>query len=115
MLFELIPFTARSPLFHDAVRVYCTVWQRATDDSTVFFRKYTQMPDFVGYVARVETDVVGVVFGVASQTGQWWPDQVARQVGRRHHALQRAWILTELAVLAPYRKHRIGSHLLERV
>lgn len=111
MRFELIPFNYHSSLLHDAVSVYCTVWGRDKEDSTVFFRKYARMTDFVGYVATVESKVVGTAFGTISQVGQWWHDKVAKKIGRNHPALKSAWVLTELAVLQAYRKHHIGSHL----
>ena len=115
MKFELIPFTYYSPLLHDAVNVYSTVWERDKEDSTIFFRKYARMPDFVGYVASVNNKIVGTAFGTISQSGQWWHDKVARHVGRKHKALKNAWVLTELAVLEDYRKHHIGSHLHDKV
>jgi len=115
MNFELQPFDYHSPLLHDAVDVYCKVWERDTENSTIFFRKYARIADFVGYVATVENQVIGTAFGTRSQAGQWWHDKVARQVGRKHKALKNAWVLTELAVLAPYRKHNIGSALHDRV
>lgn len=108
-------FDAKSPYFRDAVDVYCTVWHRNYDDSAVFFKRYTQMPDFIGYVAIVESRVVGIAFGTASQFGQWWHDKVAQQVGQSHPALHNTWVLTELAVLNRFRKHQIGSRLHDLV
>lgn len=108
---ELIAYNFRSSLLHDAVNVYCEVWQRDKQDSTIFFRKYARMPDFIGYVASVGGAVVGTAFGTVSLAGQWWHDRVAKEVGRNHSALQEAWVLTELAVLEAYRKHKIGHQL----
>lgn len=115
MNFELISFNYRSSLLYDAVHVYCRVWGREKEASTIFFRKYARMPDFVGYIASVDSKIVGTAFGTISQTGQWWHDKVAKHVGLNHKALKNAWVLTELAVLKDYRKHNIGSHLHDKV
>ncbi|MEO1290520.1 MAG: GNAT family N-acetyltransferase [Chloroflexota bacterium] len=115
MTFELAEFDYYSPYLHKAVDVYCTVWGRNLEDSTTFFRKYARMQHFVGYVALVGGHVVGIAFGTASQAGQWWHDKVSTHVGKNHHALANAWVLTELAVLQPYRKHNIGSALHDKV
>lgn len=112
---ELSPFNYRSSLLHDAVRVYCRVWGRDLEESTIFFRKYARMPDFVGYVASVDSKIIGTAFGTVSQAGQWWHDIVAKHVGENHKALNAAWVLTELAVLRDYRKHNIGSRLHDKV
>ncbi|MGB7339327.1 MAG: GNAT family N-acetyltransferase [Phototrophicaceae bacterium] len=115
MTVKIQAFDDKSSYFRDAVDVYCSVWQRNYDDSAVFFKRYTQIADFIGYVAIVDNKVVGIAFGTVSQNGQWWHDKVAEQVGKKHPALQNTWVLTELAVLNRYRKHHIGSTLHDRV
>lgn len=115
MKFELAEFDYYSPYLHKAVDVYCAVWDRNQDNSTVFFKKYARMSQFIGYVALIEEHVVGMAFGNESQAGQWWHDKVSKQIGKHHPALQNAWSLTELAVLKSYRKHQIGSVLHDRI
>jgi ribosomal protein S18 acetylase RimI-like enzyme len=115
MELELISFNYRSSLLYEALRIYCTVWGRDKEESLSFFRKYARMPDFLGYVASVDNSIVGMGFGTASQTGQWWHDKVAEKIGKSHPALQDAWVLTELAVLRDYRQKNIGSLIHERL
>lgn len=115
MTVDLAEFDYHSPYLHQAVAVYCAVWQRNQDNSTLLFKRYARMPQFEGYVALLDGDVVGMAFGTASSKGQWWHDKVSQHIGEHHHALQNAWSLTELAVLKPYRKHAIGSVLHDRV
>lgn len=115
MALKIVPFTYRSSLFLEAVRVYVKVWHRDGDDSIAFFRKYTQFPYYYGYVAQIRQKVVGMTFGTQSLPGQWWHDKVAAEVGKDHPALQNAWVLTELAVLKAYRNYSIGALLLDHV
>jgi hypothetical protein len=115
MEIELIGFNYRSSLLYEALRIYCTVWGRDKEESLSFFRKYARMPDFLGYVASLENTIIGMGFGTASQTGQWWHDKVAEKVGANHPALQDAWVLTELAVLREYRQRNIGSIIHSRL
>lgn len=108
---DLIPLAPDTLLMREAARVYAAVWGRNWQDSMSFFRKYTHYPHFKGYVARVDNRIVGMGFGTQSLPGQWWHDKVAARVGQQHPALQEAWILTELAVLAPFRNSQIGTAL----
>jgi len=118
--YELIPYTAESPLLLDAVRVYTKVWpQRHYGESLDFFSRYARYPGFYGCVARHSDadEVIAMGFGTLSEPGQWWHDKVAEHVGRDHLALQSAWVLVELGVLSGYRSTGVGSglhdHLLD--
>lgn len=111
MSFSIIPFDGESPYFTAAVRIYVDVWGYEYRDSLSFFSRYSQFDGFVGRVAMLDNRVVGMAFGVASLPTQWWHSKVAQQVGLQHPALQNAWLLTELAVLAPYRDRRIGGQI----
>lgn len=108
---ELVTFDYYSPLLYDAVEIYCTIWGREKDASTIFFRQYAQQPDFVGYIARANNQYLGFAMGTASQRGQWWHDIVAKNVRDNHPALADAWVLIELGVLAEYRHQQIGTLL----
>ncbi len=113
---RLVPFGSKvDHLLREAVRIYATVWQRDQEDSFVFFRNSLDMPEHHGFVALLNERAVGFAWGTASLPGQWWHDKVAERVDRGHPALQNAWVLTELAVLAPYRNQHIGGLLHDRI
>ncbi len=113
---HLLAFSGKvDHILREAVRIYATVWQRDTEDSFVFFRSSLDLPEYVGYAALLQDRVVGFAWGTASLPGQWWHDKVAQRVNPAHPALQNAWVLTELAVLAPYRNQNIGGLLHDRV
>ena len=105
------PFSAALPLLDGAVRVYTETWGRAWDPSYAFFVRYTEHPDFLGFVALHLGAPVGMGFGHRSLPGQWWHDAVAAHVGPDNPALERAWVLVELAVLPSYQGQGIGGLL----
>ena len=111
MEIRLEPFGLGSRLFEDAVDVYCAVFGGEWEGSYLFMVRYAQYPDFHGRVALDGSQVVGMGFGARSEPGQWWHDRVASQVGLEHPALQDAWVLVELGVLADYRSQGIGGRL----
>ncbi|MDQ3856568.1 MAG: GNAT family N-acetyltransferase [Chloroflexota bacterium] len=108
---DLRRFDKASPHVTDAARVYALTWGYALPVSEEFIRKQMSYPDFVGYVAVLGSEVVGMGFGTRSEPGQWWHDKVAARVGEDHPALQDAWVLTELEVLESHRGRGIGSRL----
>jgi GNAT superfamily N-acetyltransferase len=92
-----------------AADIYVGTWDRPVDETMAFIRFQSLYPDFVGYLGEAEDTPVGMGFGTRSQPGQWWHDRVAVRVGSDHPALQDAWVLTELAVLPPWRGFGIGG------
>lgn len=112
---ELVPFDRTSPLLREAALIYAIVWGRDRTDSLFFFRHHSNFNDYYGFLAYVGSKAVGCAFGTRSRIGQWWHDKVAEQVGSGHPALQSAWVLTELAVLADYRNQHIGARLHDAI
>lgn len=115
MSYQILPYNIHSPLIVHAAQVYATVWQRDERDSLAFFRRHARYPKFYGLVARLDHRIIGLAFGVAALPEHWWHEQVAQQIGADHPALQEAWILTELAVLAQFRTRHIGADLHDQI
>lgn len=116
MSVELLPFGLESPHFDEAVAIYTEyVTHGTTVSHQAFFADHSLRKGYVGLVARVDECIVGVAFGSASQAGQWWHDKVADHVGPHHPALQKAWVLTQLNVLAAYRNRGIGAQLHDAI
>jgi GNAT superfamily N-acetyltransferase len=112
---QIQPFDVQSPYLKRAAHVYVQTWKRGEDWALGFFSRQACAPGFVGYVALVDGDVVGMGFGSHSLPGQWWHDKVAARVGAGHPALQAAWVLVELAVLDSWRGMGIGGILHDRL
>ena len=109
---DVAAFALGSPRLEDAVRIYATVFHQEWEPSLHLFEEQGGRRDFHGRVAVVDGTVVGMGFGARAEPGHWWYDGIADQVGADHPALQDAWNLVELAVLAEFRRRGIGTRLL---
>lgn len=112
---QLQRLTPDSPHLMDAIAVYDEYIPSEMQYQEHFFRSHMRRAGYVGLVALYEAKVVGFVFGSDSLNGQWWHERVATHIGRSHPALQDAWVLTQLNVLADYRNQNIGLLLHNRI
>lgn len=115
MNIELLPLATDSAYLEDAVAIYAEYIGDAPHHHSAFFHSHTKRAGYCGFVARVDERIVGVAFGSCSVVGQWWHDKVAQHVGKLHPALQEAWVLTQLNVLAAYRNQHIGTMLHNQI
>lgn len=115
MRIELQHLTQDSPYLLGAIRVYNEYIAGEIDYQEHFFRTHMRRPGYIGLIAILDERVVGVAFGSHSLVGQWWHERVASRVGYDHPALQNAWVLTQLNVLASYRNRKIGELLHNRI
>ncbi len=111
MNFRLTRFRAHSTLIDACADIYATVWDRDYASAVWSFNEYVTYRRFYAVVASVGTVTVGFGLGTESHAGQWWHDAVTEKVGSNHPSLQRAWVLTELAILPAYRNGGIGEAL----
>ncbi len=110
---EIVSFELGSPRLEDAARVYAAVFEEDGQSSAGFFAEQAGRPDFHGRLALTEGTAVGMGFGARAQSGHWWYDGIAERVGAAHPALQDAWNLVELAVVAQARRRGIGTQLVD--
>lgn len=105
------------PWFAEAVSLYLAALAHGPNETVAiisdFFTRYAALPDYQGRVALRDGRLVGFGFGALSQPGNWWHDNVAREVGADHPALQDAWVLVDLAVAPEVRRQGIGAALME--
>ena len=109
---QLEPFRPSSAHLHGVGRVYQEAlaldWEAEQPGLLHYFER---LPDFVGRVALVQGEVVGVGWGTRTLPGEWLFERAASQLGRDHAALQEAWLLNVLAVLQGFRRTGIGTAL----
>jgi ribosomal protein S18 acetylase RimI-like enzyme len=109
---SLVPYTQGAPLLETALEVYTRVWpERDRDDAREGFTRYAGYDDFHGIVALRGATPVGVGYGARSSPGVPWHDLVSAELGGDHPALQDAWRLVELAVVAEARQCGVGGRI----
>lgn len=116
MISKLLSFDANSPYFDAAVAIYSEYATHGEPQThRVFFLEHSARADYIGLVVQMDSKIVGVTFGSRSRPSNWWHEKVAEQVGDDHPALQDAWVLTQLNVLAAYRNRGVGTQLHDAI
>ncbi|MCA9834508.1 MAG: GNAT family N-acetyltransferase [Thermomicrobiales bacterium] len=98
------------------------IWSAATqvtnEDAIAFvqgtFPKHVLWPGFRLFLAAIDDNPVGFIYGYRSQAGQWWHDEVAPDLvaAGLEEWLKDALELAEIAVLPQFQGKGIGSHLI---
>lgn len=112
--------TFRAP---DAAGAVAGIWRDATgvDQETAqqfasgTFPKHCGWRGFRLFMAAIDANPLGFVYGYQSMPGQWWHDEVREsliQTGHEHW-LENALELAEIAVLPPFQGRGIGTRLME--
>lgn len=99
------------------------IWSAASnvtdDDAIAFvqgtFPKHVLWPGFRLFLAAIDDQPVGFVYGYRSLPGQWWHDEVSDGFAAAglEHWLNDALELAEIAVLPQFQGKGIGSHLID--
>lgn len=117
---HLHTFTPESPLFSGVAELFRGIWPSrffSTSDAASRIRQHARYPGFCGFAAVVNSTVVGFVYGYTNLPGQWWYDQITRELERRNLSLQLhgSFAFTELGVAQPWRGRGIGRRLHDTV
>jgi GNAT superfamily N-acetyltransferase len=109
------PVSLGTAAFEEYIGIFEVVFPEDASAAREFLSRYATYPSYRGLVARVEGTCVGMVFGVEAFRGNWWVDRVVEHLGQDHPALQDAFCLVDLGVLAPWRSQGIGQLLHDAV
>lgn len=115
---DIEPFRALS-----AAGAVAGIWQEATGAEPMAarelangtFPKHVSWPGFRMFVAAIDGNAVGFIYGYRSLPGQWWHDQVRGPLIEAGHAdwLTSALELAEVAVLPAFQGQGIGTRLID--
>lgn len=107
----------------DAAGAIAGIWRDATgvdqEVSQQFaagtFPKHCGWPGFRLFMAAIDANPLGFIYGYRTLPGQWWHDEVRPSlIGVGHERwLENALELAEIAVLPPFQNRGIGTKLIE--
>ena len=109
------PVSPGAPAFSEYVRVFQEVFPHDAADADAFLSRYATYGNYCGRLARVDGAPVGMCFGVDAFRGNWWVERVLAEIGEDHPAMQSAFCVVDLGVLAAWRGRGIGNRLLAAV
>ncbi len=115
---EIEPFRALS-----AAGAVAAIWKEATGAEPLSarefangtFPKHVSWPGFRMFVAAIDGNAVGFIYGYRSMQGQWWHDEVRESLIEAGHTawLANAFELAEVAVLPAFQGQGIGTRLID--
>lgn len=107
----------------DAAGAIAGIWRDATgvstDDAQAFalgtYPKHVGWPGFRLFVAAIDANPLGFIYGYQSLPGQWWHDQVVSSLMEAGHEcfVENALELAEIAVLPQFQGRGIGTRLID--
>lgn len=79
------------------------------------YPKHVGWPGFRLFMAAIDGNPVGFIYGYRTLPGQWWHDQVRAALVEAGHEgwLENAIELAEIAVLPPFQGRGIGTRLID--
>jgi ribosomal protein S18 acetylase RimI-like enzyme len=124
--YTIEPLPLDGPVFEQAIAVYGDAFRQPPYNDSTRSRElrarlrgpHGGRAGFHGLVAVDDEDVVGIAYGYHSAPGQWWHDNVRREISRRDgHPTADEWLgdayeLVEIAVAPSHQGNSIGEHLI---
>jgi len=95
-----------------ATKLYSKVWGTVPTDFQERFIRHQSYPRFSAFGAYSEGVLVGLVYGYASQPGQYYHDKLANALKEKSEWLNETMELVELLVDPEFRGQGIGKQLV---
>ena len=112
---KLVPFRVGGNYFKKMIRLYCRLFNVDPVGMEEQFKRHSTYPFFEGYLAIVDGEVAGYIYGYSSRKGQYYHDLLARHLHAEQIWMKNCMELVELGVDPEYRGRGIAKHLVEHL
>ncbi|PRX77021.1 acetyltransferase (GNAT) family protein [Bacillus sp. V-88] len=109
---KIVPFRLEGKYFKKMISLYCRLFQvdaRGMEDQ---FKRHSTYPLFEGYLAIIDEQVAGYIYGYSSRKGQYYHELLARHLHSEREWMKDCMELVELGVDPAYRGRGIGKMLV---
>ncbi|QHE63012.1 GNAT family N-acetyltransferase [Rossellomorea vietnamensis] len=109
---KIVPFRVEGKYFKKMISLYCRLFQvdpRGMEDQ---FKRHSTYPLFEGYLAILDEQVAGYIYGYSSRKGQYYHELLARHLHSEPEWVKDCMELVELGVDPAYRGRGSGSYWL---
>gem|GEM_PF-532064 len=98
----------------DVVNLYSSVWDKEPIDFRERFNRHVNYPRFHAVGAYADNNLVGYVYGYASQPGQYYHDKLAKALKETPDWMNETMELVELMVNPDFSGQGIGKQLVKK-
>lgn len=112
---RIVPFRVEGKYFKKMIRLYCHLFEVDALGMEVQFKRHSTYPLFEGYLAIINEQVAGYIYGYSSLKGQYYHDLLARHLRNEPEWMNHCMELVELGVDPKHRSRGIAKHLVKRL
>jgi ribosomal protein S18 acetylase RimI-like enzyme len=112
---KIVPFRVEGKYFKKMIQLYCRLFRVDPVGMEDQFKRHSTYPLFEGYLAIVDDQVAGYIYGYSSRKGQYYHELLARHLHYEREWMKNCMELVELGVDPAYRGKGIAKHLVEQL
>ncbi|SDI03830.1 GNAT family N-acetyltransferase [Alteribacillus bidgolensis] len=109
---KIIPFTVEGYYFIKMIELYAAIFKADPKVMKKQFQQHYRYPNFEGYLAVINNQVAGYIYGYTSRRGQYYHHLLANHLLSNDGWLKNCLVLAELGVHPRYRRRGIAKQLI---
>ncbi|NMH68421.1 GNAT family N-acetyltransferase [Bacillus sp. RO3] len=112
---NIIPFRVEGKYFMKMLKLYCHLFKVDPLGMEQQFKRHSTYPQFEGYLAIINEQVAGYIYGYSSRKGQYYHELLSRHLRSEREWMKNCMELVELGVHPGYRGRGIAKQLVTRL
>lgn len=110
---DILSFHIKGKFGASVIQLYCSFYKVNPSEIVKQFQRHARYPNYEGYVAVEDEQVVGYIYGYSSRKGQYYHDLMSSHVTSAQPFLSDCMELAELGVHPNHRNKGIAKKLME--